>query len=190
MSNVTLAPSGSPLKPDLSTAVIWTNTSLPPSSGPMKPNPLSVLKNFTVPLGTADLLKKERIRPAIGVPGKVRNSAGKLFAIAKAVVRGPFGLCQCSSFWRKEMKHQHHFGSATDVALSDMARISALINDLDRHVRILDCDIAAEEERARVFNPFDAAYPILARTLAASKDLQLMSRPVGNQGTISACAHK
>ena len=68
------------------------------------------------------------------------------------------------------MKHQHHFGSATDVALSDMARISALINDLDRHVRILDCDIAAEEERARVLNPFDAAYPILARTLAARRD--------------------
>jgi hypothetical protein len=68
------------------------------------------------------------------------------------------------------MKHQHHFGSATDVALSDMARISALINDLDCHVRILDCDIAAEEERARVLNPFNAAYPILARTLAARRD--------------------
>jgi hypothetical protein len=51
-----------------------------------------------------------------------------------------------------------------------VARISALISDIDRHVRILDCDIAAEEERARVFNPFDTAYPILARTLAARRD--------------------
>jgi hypothetical protein len=68
------------------------------------------------------------------------------------------------------MKLQHHFGSATDVALRDVARISALISDIDRHVRILDCDIAAEEERARVFDPFNAAYPILARTLAARGD--------------------
>jgi hypothetical protein len=45
-----------------------------------------------------------------------------------------------------------------------------LISDLDRQVRILDHDIAAEEERARVFDPFNAAYPILARTLAARRD--------------------
>ena len=68
------------------------------------------------------------------------------------------------------MKHQHHFGSANDVALRDVARISTLISDLDRQVRILDHDIAAEEERARVFDPFNAAYPILARTLAARRD--------------------
>jgi hypothetical protein len=68
------------------------------------------------------------------------------------------------------MNHQHHFGSANDVALRDVARISALINDIDRHVRILECDIAAEEERARVSDRRDAAYPILARTLAARRD--------------------
>jgi hypothetical protein len=68
------------------------------------------------------------------------------------------------------MKHQHHFGSANDVALRDVARISALISDIDRHVRILDCDIATEEERARVSDCRDAAYPILARTLAARRD--------------------
>jgi septation ring formation regulator EzrA len=68
------------------------------------------------------------------------------------------------------MKHQHHFGSATDVALRDVARISALISDIDRHVRILDRDIAAEEKRASMSNRRDAAYPILARTLAARRD--------------------
>ena len=68
------------------------------------------------------------------------------------------------------MKHQHHFGSANDVALRDVARISALISDIDRHVRLLDSDITTEEERARVFDPFNAAYPILARTLAARRD--------------------
>lgn len=68
------------------------------------------------------------------------------------------------------MRHEHHFGSANDVALKDVARISALISDLDRHVRILNHDIAAEEEHARVFDPFNAAYPILARTLATRRD--------------------
>jgi len=67
------------------------------------------------------------------------------------------------------MKHQRHFGSASDVALREVARISALISDLDRVVRILDRDIATEEERTRVSNRFDAAYPILARTLAARR---------------------
>jgi hypothetical protein len=68
------------------------------------------------------------------------------------------------------MKHQRHFERASDVALREAARISALISDLDRVVRILDCDIDNEEERARVSDPFDAAYPILARTLAARRD--------------------
>ena len=35
--------------------------------------------------------------------------------------------------------------------------------------RLLDCDIATEEERTRVSNRFDADYPILARTLAARR---------------------
>ncbi len=68
------------------------------------------------------------------------------------------------------MRHERHFGSANDVALRDVARISALISDIDRHVRLLDCDIAAEEERARVSDHRDAAYPILARTLATRRD--------------------
>jgi hypothetical protein len=45
-----------------------------------------------------------------------------------------------------------------------------LIADIDRVVRILDSDIAAEEERARVFDRSDAMYPILARALAARRD--------------------
>jgi hypothetical protein len=80
------------------------------------------------------------------------------------------GLCQIKAFGVRGMKHQHHFGSANDVALRDVARISALISNIDRHVRILDCDIAAEEERARVSDRRDAAYPILARTLAARRN--------------------
>jgi hypothetical protein len=44
-----------------------------------------------------------------------------------------------------------------------------LIADLDRIVHILDCDIATEEDRARVSDHSDAAYPMLARTLAARR---------------------
>jgi hypothetical protein len=66
------------------------------------------------------------------------------------------------------MKHQRHFGS--ENPLSEVARIRALIGDLDRIVRILDSDIATEEELARVSHRFDAAYPILARTLTARRD--------------------
>jgi hypothetical protein len=68
------------------------------------------------------------------------------------------------------MKHQRHFESASDVALREVARISALISDLDRVVRILDSDIATDEERVRVSAPFDPNYPILARTLTARRD--------------------
>jgi ABC-type transporter Mla subunit MlaD len=68
------------------------------------------------------------------------------------------------------MKHQHHFGSTNVIALREVARIGAFIGDLDRRAQLLDSDIAAAQESARVFNPFDAAYPVLARTLAARRD--------------------
>jgi multidrug resistance efflux pump len=68
------------------------------------------------------------------------------------------------------MKHQHHFGSTNVIVLRDVARLGAFIGDLDRRAQLLDKDIAAEEERARVFNPFDAAYPVLARAWAARRD--------------------
>jgi hypothetical protein len=45
-----------------------------------------------------------------------------------------------------------------------------MIGDLDRSVRLLNCDISTEEERARIFDRSDVAYPMLARTLAARRD--------------------
>jgi septation ring formation regulator EzrA len=68
------------------------------------------------------------------------------------------------------MKHQRHFKRATDATSREAAQISKMICDLDRLVRILDCDIATEEERARIFDRSDAAYPMLARTLATRRD--------------------
>jgi hypothetical protein len=51
-----------------------------------------------------------------------------------------------------------------------VSRISALISDIDRVVRLFDCDIAAEEQRARVSDRLDPGYPMLARTLATRRD--------------------
>ena len=48
--------------------------------------------------------------------------------------------------------------------------IAAMMDDLCRVVEILDCDVATEEQRARVFDRSDPLYPILARTLTARRD--------------------
>ena len=68
------------------------------------------------------------------------------------------------------MKRRYHFGNANSTAMRETARIEALIVDLGRRAQLLEDDIAAEEERARVFNRSDAAYPIAARILAVRRE--------------------
>jgi ABC-type transporter Mla subunit MlaD len=65
------------------------------------------------------------------------------------------------------MKHRRHF-DPDGAALREAVQIGKMISDLDRLVRILDCDIATEE--AGVFDRSNGAYPELARTLAARRD--------------------
>jgi hypothetical protein len=67
------------------------------------------------------------------------------------------------------MKHQHHFDPSS-VALREVAQISALISDLDRCGRLMDSEIVTEEERAGVSDPFNSAYPVLARSLTARRE--------------------
>jgi hypothetical protein len=67
------------------------------------------------------------------------------------------------------MKHQRHF-DASETVLREVAQIRNMIVDLDRSIQILDCDVANEEQRARVSDRSDTAYPILARALAARRD--------------------
>ena len=55
------------------------------------------------------------------------------------------------------MKHQGHFERTTTSR--EALQIDELIADLDRIVRLLNNDIAAEEERARVFDRSSAKYP-------------------------------
>jgi hypothetical protein len=51
-----------------------------------------------------------------------------------------------------------------------MSRIETLIANLNRSVEILNVDIETEEERARVTDVSDPAYPIIARQLRARRD--------------------
>jgi hypothetical protein len=66
------------------------------------------------------------------------------------------------------MKHQRHFGSTTPAREALQTRI--LIADIHRVVQILNGDITAEEEQARIFDRSQVEYPMLARTLAARRD--------------------
>jgi hypothetical protein len=68
------------------------------------------------------------------------------------------------------MRHQRHFDIASETALREAAVIGTMMDELNRTVCLLDCDIAAEEERARISDRSNPAYPILARTLAARRD--------------------
>jgi hypothetical protein len=65
---------------------------------------------------------------------------------------------------------QYHFGRLDHVAFEQAAKVRSLIRDLDRVVRILDGEIAAEEKRSGVTDAFNAAYPVLARMMTARRD--------------------
>ena len=68
------------------------------------------------------------------------------------------------------MRRQRHFDIASATALREAAVIRNMMVHLNRTVCLLGCDIATEEERARISDRSNSAYPILARTLAARRD--------------------
>ena len=93
------------------------------------------------------------------------STAGKVLATLR-----PDPLARAKlEHWSTQLKHHPGLERASNVSLREATTISALISDLDRVGRLLDRDIAIEEELARVFDPFSAAYPILARTFAARR---------------------
>ena len=67
------------------------------------------------------------------------------------------------------MKHQRHFDTS-EAAQRDATQIRKMIGDLDRTVHLLDCDIATEEQRARISDRSAVAYPVLARMLTTRRD--------------------
>jgi hypothetical protein len=65
------------------------------------------------------------------------------------------------------MAKLRHSGTTEETALRQAAVLRGMIYDLGRTIHILNIDILTEEERVRVFDRSDPAYPILARTLTA-----------------------
>jgi hypothetical protein len=67
------------------------------------------------------------------------------------------------------MRHQRHFDTS-EASQREAVTIRKMIGDLDRIVQLLSCDITNEEQQTRISDRSDAAYSILARTLAARRD--------------------
>jgi hypothetical protein len=65
------------------------------------------------------------------------------------------------------MEHQPRLVSAAQIATTKAGLIVAVIADLSRTVSMLERHVAAEEERSRICDPYNAEYPMLARTTAA-----------------------
>jgi hypothetical protein len=64
------------------------------------------------------------------------------------------------------MKHQRHFEPLVEARLIAAAQIKSLINVLAHGVKLLECEIATELERARI----DPAYATLAFGLTIRRD--------------------
>jgi hypothetical protein len=77
--------------------------------------------------------------------------------------------CAKSGHLELEMKHPRHFESAAET-VRETELIITLIADLDRGVKILDCEIATERELTRAFDRSDATYSMLARALEARRN--------------------
>ena len=68
------------------------------------------------------------------------------------------------------MNIRSRFETARESAVREVAVISKILADLVRTVQLIESDIAAEEERARVSDRSDVKYPVLARTLIGRRD--------------------
>ena len=68
------------------------------------------------------------------------------------------------------MNHPYHSGSPNDATFKEAAKVNALINELDRRVRLLESDIAREEGLSGASDPFSTAYPLQARMMMARRD--------------------
>jgi hypothetical protein len=68
------------------------------------------------------------------------------------------------------MKMQCHFEIENEAASRETTQIRTMIADFNRTLQVLGHEISAEEERARVSDPTDIAYPILARVMRARRE--------------------
>jgi hypothetical protein len=108
-----------------------------------------------------------------GLQQTAENRAAKPTADWQAlchILIGAFDHVPRWSIKEHQMNNQRHFRILDRTSQREAEQIGTLINDLGRIVQLLNCDIETEEERAGVSDRSNAAYPILARTLAARRD--------------------
>ncbi len=68
------------------------------------------------------------------------------------------------------MSAASQIGNSSVTALRDVLVIQTMLEDLQRSVRILDCDIATEEASGGISDARDPRYPLLAKTLSRRRD--------------------
>jgi len=66
------------------------------------------------------------------------------------------------------MTIQRQFETEQEKALREAGHISTMIVDLARVIQVLAADIIAEEQRSRISDRSDPAYPILARNACSA----------------------
>lgn len=67
------------------------------------------------------------------------------------------------------MSRQRHIETVNATAFQEVTVIRSMLDDLDRTIRLLNDDIAAEQERTQIFDISDPLYSMLARTLVARR---------------------
>jgi hypothetical protein len=68
------------------------------------------------------------------------------------------------------MKVRRRFDVPSATTLREAAQVKTVLGELDKTMEQLSRDIAAEEERVRVFDVNAPAYPILAKSLMVRRD--------------------
>lgn len=95
-------------------------------------------------------------------------SSGKFLAIDSQTIQKHAPIAASWIILEHTMKHQRHFD--TYQAAQRENALMKMIGELDRSIQLLNADIAIEENRVWIFDRSDAAYPIIARSLAARRD--------------------
>jgi hypothetical protein len=108
--------------------------------------------------------------PGLPVPRPFR------FALNASCLSDGIAFAQSSSFKFASIRQRQssmpgsHFETSTNPTTPVVGKLTALISDLRKTVRLLEIDIEAEETHADVFDVHSADYSILARNLRARRD--------------------
>jgi hypothetical protein len=101
--------------------------------------------------------------------GVNRRRSGKVLAIPSPNCPEPALIPRERLILEHVMKQQPHFDTS-EAAQREAVKIRKMIGDIDRLARLLDCNIAIQEECVGISDRTDVAYPVLARAMATRRD--------------------